>query len=410
MFKPLALAAALLSAFSLNAFAAKTELTVYTALEAEQLKTYKQAFEKANPDVEIKWVRDSTGIITAKLLAEKDRPQADVVWGLAASSLAILDQQGMLTNYAPKDLDKIGKNYRDAANPPAWVGMDVWAATICFNTVEAEKQGLSKPVSWQDLTKPEYKGKIVMPNPASSGTGFLDVSAWLQTFGEKQGWQYMDDLHQNIGQYVHSGSKPCKLAASGEFPIGISFEYPAVQLKRQGAPLDIILPKEGLGWDIEATAVIKGTAHAEAAKKLADFSASTAAMDLYKDNFAVLAQPGIAKPQTELPADYEQRLIKNDFMAAFNEVDVILGPTTPNPAWKIGAKTGDPIAEYLEDLYTITANLAGLPGLSMPAGFVDGLPVGVQLLAPYFQEGRLLNVAHQYQLNTDWHTRTPTGF
>ena len=93
-------------------------------------------------------------------------------------------------------------------------------------------------------------------------------------------------------------------------------------------------------------------------------------------------------------------------MAAFEEVDVILGPTAPNLAWKIGAKTGDPIAEYLEDLYTITANLAGLPGLSMPAGFVDGLPVGVQLLAPYFQEGRLLNVAHQYQLNTDWHTRT----
>lgn len=117
MFKPLALVAAVLTAFSVNAFAAKTELTVYTALEAEQLKTYKQAFEKANPDVEIRWVRDSTGIITAKLLAEKARPQADAVWGLAASSLAILDQQGMLQPYAPKDLSKIGPNYRDAANP-----------------------------------------------------------------------------------------------------------------------------------------------------------------------------------------------------------------------------------------------------------------------------------------------------
>jgi len=179
-------------------------------------------------------------------------------------------------------------------------------------------------VSWQDLTKPEYKGKIVMPNPASSGTGFLDVSAWLQTFGEKQGWVYMDGLHQNIGQYVHSGSKPCKLAASGEFPIGISFEYPAVQLKRQGAPLDIILPKEGLGWEIEATAVIKGTPHEAAAQKLADFSASPAAMELYKENFAVLAQPGIAKPQTELPADYEQRLIKNDFAWASKNRDQIL--------------------------------------------------------------------------------------
>ncbi|KGF66608.1 Asp-tRNA(Asn)/Glu-tRNA(Gln) amidotransferase subunit GatA [Pseudomonas lutea] len=105
-----------------------------------------------------------------------------------------------------------------------------------------------------------------------------------------------------------------------------------------------------------------------------------------------------------------RRLIKNDFMNAFAEVDVILGPTTPNPAWKIGAKNADPVSAYLEDFYTITANLAGLPGLSMPAGFADGLPVGVQLLAPYFQEGRLLNVAHQYQQVTDWHTRSPAGF
>lgn len=105
-----------------------------------------------------------------------------------------------------------------------------------------------------------------------------------------------------------------------------------------------------------------------------------------------------------------RRLIKNDFVSAFNEVDVILGPTTPNPAWKLGEKSSDPVAAYLEDIYTITANLAGIPGLSMPAGFVDGLPVGVQLLAPYFQEGRLLNVAHQYQQVTDWHTQAPSGF
>lgn len=111
-----------------------------------------------------------------------------------------------------------------------------------------------------------------------------------------------------------------------------------------------------------------------------------------------------------LQAQKIRRLIKNDFMAAFEDVDMILSPTTPNPAWKLGAKNADPVAAYLEDIYTITANLAGLPGLSMPAGFVDGLPVGVQLLAPYFQEGRLLNVAHQYQQVTDWHTRAPDGF
>lgn len=111
-----------------------------------------------------------------------------------------------------------------------------------------------------------------------------------------------------------------------------------------------------------------------------------------------------------LKAQKIRRLIKNDFTNAFAEVDVILGPTTPNPAWKLGEKNNDPVAQYLEDIYTITANLAGIPGLSMPAGFVDGLPVGVQLLAPYFQEGRLLNVAHQYQLATDWHKQAPAGF
>ncbi|MBS7662880.1 putative 2-aminoethylphosphonate ABC transporter substrate-binding protein [Pseudomonas lalucatii] len=322
MFKRIALAA-LLAGLSLHASAA-TELTVYTALEVEQLKPYQQAFERQHPDIRIKWVRDSTGIITAKLLAEKDRPQADVVWGLAASSLAILDQQGMLQAYAPAELDKIGANYRDAAHPPAWVGMDVWAATLCFNRIEAEKQGLPKPTRWEDLTDPVYQGKIVMPNPASSGTGYLDVSAWLQTFGEPQGWAYMDKLHRNIGQYTHSGSKPCKLAAAGEFPVGISFEYPAVQLQRKGAPLDIVLPKEGLGWEIEASAIVKGTEQLAAAQKLADFAASRQAMELYKANFAVLAQPGIAEPFQELPADYEQRLINNDFAWASQNRDRIL--------------------------------------------------------------------------------------
>ena len=111
-----------------------------------------------------------------------------------------------------------------------------------------------------------------------------------------------------------------------------------------------------------------------------------------------------------IKAQQIRRLIKNDFVAAFNEVDLIIGPTTPNLAWKIGEKNADPVSAYLEDIYTITANLAGIPGLSMPAGFVDGLPVGVQLLAPYFQEARLLNVAHQYQQVTDWHRQAPTGF
>ncbi len=319
--------AGLIALWGAAAFA-DTTLTVYTALEADQVKAYQDKFEQENPGIHIKWVRDSTGVITAKLLAEKNNPQADVVMGVAASSLLILDKEGMLSPYSPKGVDKLTKSYVDSKNPPAWAGMDVWGATICFNTVEAAKQGLKKPESWKDLLKPEYKGKIVMPNPASSGTGYFDVSAWLKIFGEKGGWEYMDGLHQNIAQYEHSGSKPCKQAATGEYPIGISFEYRAAELKRDGAPIDLVFPKEGLGWDLEATGIMKGTKNLDAAKKLADWSASRSANELYMKNFAVVAIPGVAKPIANIPANYEQMLIKQDLGWSAANRDRILAEWT----------------------------------------------------------------------------------
>jgi iron(III) transport system substrate-binding protein len=303
-------AAALVSS---AAWAQKTQLLVYTALETDQLKAYEQGFYREVRDVEIRWVRDSTGVITAKLLAEKANPQADVVMGVAASSLALLDQNGMLEPYAPINLDAIMMKYRDSRNPPAWWGMDVYGATVCFNTVEAKKRNIPKPESWRDLLKPVYKGQVVMPNPASSGTGYFDVAAWLTMWGEKGGWGYMDKLHENIAMYTHSGSKPCNLAATGEFVLGISFEYRGHSNKAKGAPIDLIFPKEGLGWDLEAFAIHKGTKKLEAAKKLADWASSKNAMILYGKNFAITAQPGVAEPLANIPRDYEQRLIKMDF-------------------------------------------------------------------------------------------------
>ncbi len=111
-----------------------------------------------------------------------------------------------------------------------------------------------------------------------------------------------------------------------------------------------------------------------------------------------------------LQAQKIRRLIKNDFIAAYEQVDVILCPTSPTPAFKIGEKIDDPVSLYLTDIYTITANLAGVPGVALPAGFANGLPLGMQLLGPYFSEARLLNIAHQYQQVTDWHQRAPAGY
>ncbi len=102
-----------------------------------------------------------------------------------------------------------------------------------------------------------------------------------------------------------------------------------------------------------------------------------------------------------------RRLIHNDFMDAFKNVDVIMSPTAPSPAFKIGEKCNDPVSMYLSDIYTLAVNLAGLPGMSIPAGFVQGLPVGLQLIAPHFMEAKLLNIAHRYQMATDWHAKHP---
>ena len=111
-----------------------------------------------------------------------------------------------------------------------------------------------------------------------------------------------------------------------------------------------------------------------------------------------------------LKAQQCRRLISDDFTQAFNDVDVIMGPTAPTTAFKLGDKKDDPVAMYLADIYTISTNLAGLPGVSIPAGFVNNMPVGLQIIGNYFDEARLLNVAHRYQQITDWHQQSPEPF
>ena len=306
------------------ALAQKTELLVYTALETDQLKAYTESFQKTNPNIDLKFVRDSTGVITAKLLAEKANPQADVIFGVAASSMEIFKAEGMLAPYAPKGFNTLNRRYSDPSNPPSWVGQDVFAAVVCYNTVEGQKKGIPKPETWADLTKPVYKGQITMPNPASSGTGFFDVTAWLQTMGEAGGWKYMDALHENIAQYTHSGSKPCRQSGAGEFVVGISFDFRGNDVKAKGSPVELVFPKEGLGWDIEASGIVKTTRKMDAARKLMDWVATQEANQAYAKNFAIVAHPAVKPALPHIPADLESRLIKNDFAFAARNRDKIL--------------------------------------------------------------------------------------
>lgn len=307
-----ALVGAMAALLTLPVMAQKTRLSVYTALENDQLGPYKQAFEAANPDVEIAWVRDSTGIITARVLAEKDNPRADVIWGLGASSVALFDSMGLLHAYSPKGVEQLKPAFRSAKNPVTWTGMDAWLAVMCFNTVEGGKRNLPKPTSWADLTNPIYKDAIVMPNPASSGTGYQAVYAWLQIMGEQAGWEFMDKLHNNVAVYTHSGSAPCVQAAKGERVVGIGFDMRGAREKTAGAPIDIILAKEGAPWDMEATAIVKGTKNLAAAQKLADFAVSKPAYEMYGKHYAIVGYPGMNPSPPNYPPSADSAMAKID--------------------------------------------------------------------------------------------------
>lgn len=318
------LLAAALVAIALPAEAQRTRLTVYTAFENDQLPIFKQAAEAALRDVEIVWVRDSTGVVTTRLLAEKDNPRADVIWGLSVFSLIRLEAENMLEPYTPKDAMALRPQFRSARDPMTWVGLDAFVSAVCFNTAVARQRNLPRPATWDDLLNPAFRGLIAMPNPASSGTGLLTVAGWIATRGDQPAWDYMSRLHENIAVYTHSGSAPCNNAARGEYAIGLSFDMRAVALKNQGAPIEIIVPTDGVGFDLEAAAIHRGTRHLEAARRLMDFAVSKEAMALYGRYYALLGREDVQPTVQNYPPEFAQRLAAMDFAKVAADRDRIL--------------------------------------------------------------------------------------
>ena len=304
----------------------KKEITVYTALENEQIDKYLKSFKTKHPDIDVKIVRDSTGIITAKLIAEGANTPADLVWGTAASSLLVLEGKGMLTPYAPVGVEDVLPQFKDTANPPMWVGIDAWEAAIVVNTAEANAKNLPAVTSYQDLLKPEFKGEIIMSNPNSSGTGFLAVSGLIQLMGEDEAFEYLDKLHENIAMYTHSGSAPAKKAGAGEFAVGISYGYAGVSQINKGYPVEVVFPVEGSGWDVEANALIKKDSIKEEAKLFLDWAISMDAMNDLKEDYAITS----IKVSDAIPVGYSkdpvsQLIPNNDLKWAAQNRDNILG-------------------------------------------------------------------------------------
>ena len=237
-------------------------INVYTALEDDIIEAYLTSFREQYPNITINITRDSTGTIISKLIAEKDDPVADVVWGTAVTSLLTLDDYDLIQPYDPEGVDRILSQFKDVETPARWVGIDVPETAFLVNKAECERLGVDVPESYADLIKPEYEGHIAMSDPTSSGTGLFIINGMLQMLATEKGdytagREYLDAFDKNVIEYTPSGSKPAKMVAAGEALIGLSMGYRCVTLAQENPECVVVFPSEGSAWDVEANCLIK---------------------------------------------------------------------------------------------------------------------------------------------------------
>src|SRR5919198_259676 len=261
--------------------AAEDKLVIYTAYEENELKTFWEQFAKDLPDLAAKasYIRASTGPIMARLEAERANPQADVVWGVFNDYLTGAAKKGLLEPYAAKESDRIPARFKHPEN--MWQGVTLLTVAFAVNQKKMAELRLPPPRSWADLLDPKYKGHIVMSNPSTSGTAYLLLASHAARLGEDKMWQYYEALDRNLSEVHKSGGAPGRMAASGETPIGIALAYEVEVAKKQGAPIDVIWPSDGVPWTFEGNALVRGAKHPQNARRFLDWAVSKSAMDAY---------------------------------------------------------------------------------------------------------------------------------
>ncbi|MDA9981784.1 ABC transporter substrate-binding protein [Gammaproteobacteria bacterium] len=302
------------------------ELTVYTSLEEDDAKVYLDAFAKVEPGIKVNMLRLSTGDLGARMLAEKSNPQHDIIWGWAVTQMVDPRIMEMLEAYKPTGIDKVNTDFVDSGNK--WFATTGYFAAFCVNTEVLKKKNLPMPSSWQDLLNPVYKDQLIMPNPASSGTGYLQISSILQMKGEDEGWKFLHELDKNMGQYIKSGSKPCKLTRVGEYAVGASFAFVGVKSIDKGFPIKLVIPSEGAGYEMEVSGLMKTSDNKSDAKKFLDWLLTKDAGALYGERAAMSVVPGAVQTQKArdagLPSDVASVLYDMDFdWSATNKSRVI---------------------------------------------------------------------------------------
>jgi iron(III) transport system substrate-binding protein len=309
------LTAVLTSAAWASSAAAQSTVVLYCADQEERCRALSAQFEKES-GIKVAMTRRSSGETLAQVKAEAANPKGDVWWGGTGDPQLQAAEEGLTDAYdSPmvKELhDWAQKVHRDTKGRA--IGVYTGALGFGFNTKQLAAKGIPEPKCWADLLDPKLKDDVQVADPNSSGTSYTLLATVVQLMGEDKGFAYMKALHKNINQYTKSGAAPAKATALGETTVGITFQHDMVVQIVDGAPIKVVSPCEGTGYEVGTMSIIKGSRNLDAAKKFYDWVLTPAAQKLLVDNKAYQVQSNrasVTSPQA--PKLSELKLITYDF-------------------------------------------------------------------------------------------------
>lgn len=313
-----------LAVLSVGAASAQAKETVkaYTTLEEPLAKALFDEFEKQT-GIRVEWVRLSGGEALARIEAEKENPQASIWVGGVGTQHIEGKLKGLTTPYKSRVAKTIPEKYRDPEN--YWTGLYIGPIAFCMNTNRAAELKLDMPKTWEDLLKPEYARRVRVAHPSTSGTAYNMLTTIIRLHGgdEDKAFEFLKKLNQSIEQYTRSGSAPGKSCAIGEVPIAIGYLHDQVKLKVEGAPLEIVIPSDGTGFETASMSLLKGGSDMLNAKKLYDWVLGADSMNIIA-KWYVIPLSNLAKAtETGFALDKMKLVDQDDAWDAANKARLI---------------------------------------------------------------------------------------
>jgi iron(III) transport system substrate-binding protein len=248
-------------------------LVVYCGVQEEWCRPMVDAFEKAT-GVKVAMTRKSAGEVYAQVKAEASNPRGDIWWGGTGDPHLQAAEEGLSQDYTSPNNGQLNdwaiRQWEQSKHRT--IGIYAGALGFSYNTDLMKKKGGAEPKCWADLADPRYKDDVQVADPNSSGTSYAMLATIIQIMGEDKAWDYYKRLHKNINQYTKSGAAPAVAVSKGETLIGITFMHDGVVVALDGAPMKIVAPCEGTGYEIGSMSIIKGARNLENAKKWYDWA------------------------------------------------------------------------------------------------------------------------------------------